>query len=53
MLNSTEHEIYHETDDIMTLMNMINTASENLKARKFFTFQHSSLYEQLEFRRLS
>ena len=34
---------------ILTFISMINTTSENLKARKVFIFQHFSFYEQLKF----
>ena len=33
---------------ILTFISMINTTSENLKARKIFNFQHFRLYEQLK-----
>ena len=35
--------------DILTIMRMINTISESLKAKKIFIFQHFSFYEQLKF----
>ena len=34
---------------ILTLISMINTTSESLKARKVFNFQHLVFYEQLKF----
>ena len=34
---------------ILTFISMINTTSERLKARYFFTFRHFSSYEQLKF----
>ena len=33
---------------ILTFISMINTTSERLKARNFFTFQYFSFYEQLK-----
>ena len=35
---------------ILTFISLINTTSESLKARKFFSFQHIRLYEQLKYR---
>ena len=35
---------------ILTFMSRINTTSESLKARNFFTFRYFSFYEQLKFR---
>ena len=34
---------------ILTFNSMINTTSERLKARNFFTCRHFSFYEQLKF----
>ena len=34
---------------ILTVISMINTTSERLKARNFFTFQYFSFYEHLKF----
>ena len=34
---------------ILTFISMINTTSENMKARKVFIFHHFSFYEQLKF----
>ena len=57
MLNSAQHKIYptHKSYNativvILTFISMINTTSERLKARKFFTFPYFSFYEQLKFR---
>ena len=36
--------------DILTLISMINTTSERLKARNFFICRYFSVYEQLKFR---
>ena len=35
---------------ILTLIGMINTTSEKLKARNFFIFRYFSCYDQLKFR---
>ena len=35
--------------DILTIISMINTASESLKARTIFIFEHFSFYGQLKF----
>ena len=35
---------------ILTLMSMMNTTSERLKARHFFISRYFSFYEQLKFR---
>ena len=35
---------------ILTLISMINTASERLEARNLFAFRYFSFYEQLKFR---
>ena len=35
---------------ILTLISMINTTSEGLKAKSFFICQYFSFYEQLKFR---
>ena len=34
---------------ILTFIRMINTTSERLKARNFFTFRYFGFYDQLEF----
>ena len=34
---------------ILTLISMINTKSESIKARNFFTWRYFSVYEQLKF----
>ena len=34
---------------ILTFISRINTASESFKARKIFTFQYFTFYEQLKF----
>ena len=34
---------------ILTFISLIHTRSESLKARKVFTFQYFSFYEQLKF----
>ena len=38
--------------DILTVISMINTVSERLKARNFFICRYFSFYEQLKFRAL-
>ena len=58
MLNSAEQEIYPAQlinvkmltiVGILTFIRLINTVSENFKARKIFIFQHFTFYEQLKF----
>ena len=41
MLISTEHEIYHAHNGILTYISMMNTTSESLKER----IQHFSFYK--------
>ena len=57
ILNSAEHEIYpaHKCENanncgILTLISMINTISERLKARNFFICLYFRFYEQMKFR---
>ena len=50
VLNSAEHKIYLLINVKMpTLISMINTTSERLKARNVFIFQHFSFHEWLKF----
>ena len=56
VLNSAEHEIdpTHKSLNAnncwhLTLISMIDTTSERLKAISFFTYRYCSFYEQLKF----
>ena len=50
MLNAAEHEICPAIVGILTFISRINTASENLKAKKkSVCFKHLTFYDKLKF----
>ena len=53
MLNSIEHDIYHAHKCLNANncwhLNIYGHASEGLKARKVFVFQHFCFYESVKF----